>query len=314
MPSARDSATPARGKRYWDVVPALLRERSLVISGIGQVTYGGRFLSVCRFFDRCLRNLARRYHADEHSYPALIPVETLRQLEYFASFPQFATFATHFKDRAAASGSAAVAGRPGRGLAEPRHVLSPAVCYHTYAFLRGRTLARPQWCVTAAERCFRFEGGTMRRTPERLWNFTMRELVFFGATVEVERRRRRLVTSVRRLAAATGIAADMVEAHDAFFLGASRGKRLLQKLKKLKFELRAGIRDGRTVAIASFNHHEDFFGSRMNIRLPGGTIASSGCAAFGIERWAYAFLCQNGPEVARWPPRVRRWMLRHEAR
>jgi seryl-tRNA synthetase len=309
MPSAM-----ARARRYWDITPTLTREGSLFMSGVGQVTYGGRFLSICRFFDRCFRSLARRHRAEEHCYPALIPVQTLRRLEYFSSFPQFATFATHFKDRAAAWGAAARAGRPAAGLAEPRHLLTPAVCYHTYDFLRGRTLARPQWCVTAAGSCFRFEGRTMRRTPERLWSFTMREVVFFGSAVEVEQRRRRLMSSVVRIAAATGMAADLEEAHDAFFLGAPRGKRLIQKLKKLKYEMRAGVREGRTLAIASFNHHEDFFGSRMNIRLPGGQIANSGCAAFGLERWAYAFLSQNGLDVARWPARVRRSVLRDEAR
>src|SRR5262249_59900604 len=121
-----------------------------------------------------------------------------------------------------------------------------------------------------------------------------------------ERRRRRLMGGALRLATRTGIAAGLEEAHDAFFLGASRGRRLLQKLKKLKYELRAGVGARRTVAIASFNHHAGFFGTRMNIRLPGGAIANSGCAAFGIERWAYAFLCQTRSDLSRWPVPVRR--------
>jgi seryl-tRNA synthetase len=312
MPSARARAGTARDRHYRDVTPALLREGSLVMSGAGQVTYRGRFLSLCRFFAGRLHGLARRHGAEEHCYPALISVATLRRLDYFASFPQHATFATHFTDRTAAR-EAARTGRPA-GLAEPKHVLSPAVCYHTYRLLRGRALPRARWSVTAAGWCFRFEGAAMRHTPERLWNFTMREVVFFGSATEVERRRRRLMADARRLATRTGIAAGLEEAQDAFFLGASRGKRLLQKLKKLKYELRAGVRPGRAVAIASFNHHEAFFGTRMNIRLPGGAIANSGCAAFGIERWAYAFLCQNGPDVSRWPEAVRRFVQRHEAR
>jgi seryl-tRNA synthetase len=308
MPSPRGNARTAARRAYRDVTPALLRQRSLFMSGAGQATYGGRFLSLCRFFDRCVRGLARRQGAEEHCYPALIPVATLRRLEYFASFPQLAMLATHFTDR-----TAAAAGRGAR-LAGPSHALSPALCYHTYGFLRGRTVPGPRWCVTATGSCFRFEGGATRRTPERLRHFTMREVVFFGSAADVERRRRRLMQSVRRLAAATGIDVTLEEAHDAFFLGTSRAKRLLQKLKKLKYELRAGVGAGRAVAIASFNRHEAFFGTRMDIRLPGGTVAHSGCAAFGIERWAYAFLCQNGLDVARWPARVRQSVLRHETR
>jgi len=51
----------------------------------------------------------------------------------------------------------------------------------------------------------------------------------------------------------------------------------------------------------------------MNIRLAGGGLAHSGCAAFGIERWAYAFFCQNGPDSARWPERINRYVRRHAA-
>jgi len=102
-----------------------------------------------------------------------------------------------------------------------------------------------------------------------------------------------------------------VAATDSFFLGPSRGKFLLQKLKQLKHELRAPVGDGTDLAIASFNHHESFFTRRMNIRFADGTPAASGCVAFGIERWSYAFLSQNGLEIDGWPEPVRRFVSRH---
>jgi seryl-tRNA synthetase len=307
-------ARSGAGKRDRDVPGALLRERSVVFQGPGQIAYGGRFLALCRFFDGCFRGLARRHGAAEEAYPPLIRVATLRRLGYFSSFPQLATFATHFRDGAAVGRLAVPGRRPGPGLAVPTHVLSPALCYHTYDLLRGRTLGRPAWRITAAGPCFRYEKSRSRRAPERLWSFTMREIVFFGPAAEVARVRRRLMAAVARLALATGVAGRLDVGQDAFFVGASRGKRLLQALKKLKYELRAGVDGGRTLPVASFNLHETFFGARMQIRLPEGAIAHSGCAAFGIERWAYAFLSQNGLDPARWPERVRRAVARHEAR
>lgn len=285
-----------RTGRYWPVMPGLLRGGELFASGAGQLGCAGRFLAACRFFDDEFHSMARRRRAQEHSYPALMPAATLRKLEFFSSFPQFATFASHSASK------------------NPEHVLSPAICYHTCNFLRNRRLPRTPYCITAAGNCFRFEGRALTKTPERLWNFTMREVVFFGTAAQVERVRRSLMGSVQRVAASAGLVATLEEASDPFFLGSARGKLLLQRLKKLKYELRANFkRDGR-LAIASFNNHQDFFAKRMNIRLPDGAMAHSGCVAFGIERWAYVFFCQNGLDPKRWPERLKRRVLQNEAR
>ena len=285
-----------KGRRYWSVMPDLLREGWLFASGTGQLAYSGRFLAVCHFFDARLRNMARRRRAAEHCYPALIPTETLRQLDFFASFPHLATFASHRKSK------------------DPDHALSPAVCYHTSNLLRNKRIPRVPYCVTAAGACFRFEGPALRNTPERLWNFTMREIIFFGSASQIESMRRSLMASVKRLAAGASVVARLEEASDPFFLGTSSGKLLLQRLKKLKYELQANFTENGNLAIASFNNHEDFFAKRMNIRLPNGTIAHSGCVAFGIERWAYVFLCQNGLDPRSWPARLRRYVLQNETR
>ena len=57
--------------------------------------------------------------------------------------------------------------------------------------------------------------------------------------------------------------------------------------------------------MASFNRHEDFFGSRFNIRQPTGESAHTSCVAFGLERWVCAFFCQYGVDEAAWPQAVR---------
>jgi len=40
----------------------------------------------------------------------------------------------------------------------------------------------------------------------------------------------------------------------------------------------------------------------LNIRLPDGTPAHTGCVAFGLERIAFAYLAQFGFDQTRWPP------------
>ena len=79
---------------------------------------------------------------------------------------------------------------------------------------------------------------------------------------------------------------------------------------ELKYELRLPIGEGRTLAAASFNFHEDFFGSSFDIRRPAGdgdedATVITACAGVGLERFAYAFLCRHGVDPAAWPEPVR---------
>jgi hypothetical protein len=56
----------------------------------------------------------------------------------------------------------------------------------------------------------------------------------------------------------------------------------MQRLLPVKHELVSA----RGVALASANFHRNFFGERCNIRLAhSGETATTGCFAFGIERW-----------------------------
>jgi seryl-tRNA synthetase len=252
----------------------------------GLVTTGGMLPALCYYFDHLLESIAIRRGASLHAYPAIIPRELLERLEHYTSFPGLATDA----------GEA--------------HAISPAVCYHTYHALEGRELDSHPHRITAVGPCARYEGDRLTRSLERLWCFNMRELVFFGSSVEVERECKILEKALQRALAKGGIETALREANDPFFGGASRGKLILQKLKRLKVELHAPIANDSTLAIASINNHETFFTDRMNIRFADATPARSGCAAIGLERCAHAFLLRNGLDSAKWPADVRRFMTR----
>ena len=264
------------------------RDHLFQATGRGQLAFGGNFVKVERFFDKLFMDLAVRYAAREHSYSSLISRSLLERLEFFSSFPRLATYAA-----------------PQSELSRKNHVLSPAVCYHAYGLLKNSVVPEPL-CITAIGKCFRYEGNKLMKTPVRLWDFTMREIIFFGNPQEVRTIRDQIMKKTEKIAHSVGIAADIREATDPFFLGSSRGKLLIQKMKKLKFELQARVGSRENMAIASFNNHEDFFTRKMNIRLPNGKFAHSGCVAFGIERWAFAFFQQNGEVGRKWPAFVRR--------
>ena len=125
----------------------------------------------------------------------------------------------------------------------------------------------------------------------------MREVVCIGTPAEVEEFRQRWMLRAATFAESLGLTVETVQATDPFFAPTARGKAVLQRIKALKHELIVRFPDGRSLAIASFNNHERFFGESFDISLKSGEVAASGCAAFGIERWLLAVLAANGIET-----------------
>ena len=187
-------------------------------------------------------------------------------------------------------------------------VLAPAVCYHAYPEFEGRTIGPEPVFLTACGRCYRYEGGN--HVPlERLWEFTMREIIVLGTRDQVEAVRQSLVRQAADFVTALELEGAIAIASDPFFTAGDEGRRLMQQAGALKHELQLAVdADGRSVATASFNHHHDFFGIRFRIRLADGSPAHSGCVAFGLERWVLAVLAQLGTTEAAWPAGAREWL------
>ena len=174
----------------------------------------------------------------------------------------------------------------------------PATCYRLFHEIAGSRLDGSRM-FTVVGACRRNEETA---EPGRLAEFTMREIVFFGALSGIAERRDRLMAADLAFASDRGLDAELREANDPFFGAeeANRGKLLLQKLMKLKYELVAPVA-GWPVAIASFNLHGDFFTSRLHIDIAGVDAPSSGCVAYGIERWVEALRARWGPDELSWP-------------
>ena len=278
----------ARGE-LWDPAPGLTSLR-------------GDSLRLYDALSREMQRVARSETIDEWSVPAAIPLETLARADYFAAFPQLLTGMAHLSDNAetlehiAASDDAArfasLAMRPS-GCA-----LQPAICYHVYAALSGSEVGDFR-CVAVNGTCWRREQDYV--PLERGWSFTMREIVCIGAPADVETFRQRGLGRALTLAQRLGIAARVATATDPFFAPSTRGRMLLQHIKGLKHELLLPLGDGRTVAAASFNNHERFFGDAFDIRLHDGSAAASACVAFGVERWLLAYLVAHGADARNWP-------------
>lgn len=286
-----------------EVVSELSLRGDLWEAAPGLVGIRGNLFDLARDMEMAIAAVARAETLDEWRVPSGISFDTLETAQYFASFPQWLTAASHLRGEEALLEQVATSASPGATAREcmspASAALSPAVCYHTYAALAGSSVGERR-LMTAQATCWRHEGD--RFAPlARGWAFQMREIVFVGTARGAEEFRRRGMLSAGAMAASLGIDTTTLQATDPFFAPTARGRSLLQKIKALKHEMTIEYHDGRQLAIASFNNHERFFGEAFGISLPDGSPAYSACVAYGLDRWLLAFLVTHGPDAAKWP-------------
>lgn len=292
-----------------DVYPELLDRGIATEAGPGQVALGEPVLSLIDRLDARLCSLAvNEFGARRYRYPTLIPLEAMRRCAYFQSFPHLMMFASRlhadvdtyrgFLDDLEGGGDLAEALRSYGGGVDD--CLPPTMCFHTYHQLADRRLPGAGLAVTAVGKSFRHES-RYRRSLERLWDFTIREMVFLGSRDYVLGCRARLMELVRELIQALDLGGRCEVANDPFFAAPATAERVWsQQLLELKYELRLPLEAGRDVSAGSFNFHERFFGTAFGITGEGQAVHTA-CAGFGLERLAYAFLCRHGLDPARWP-------------
>ena len=315
-PEAADRLFERRGDRtrFTSPIDALQVNGELTITGAGQVALSGLALDVFDATDRTVRRWADALGAAEHRYPSIIERGVLERAGQVESFPQHLTVIGHSERR---RGIAIVPeerpldrddGDSSPSLGMTPFALAPAVCYHAYPEFEGRTIGPDPVFLTACGRCYRYEGGN--HVPlERLWEFTMREIIVLGTREQVEAVRQSLVRQVADFVTALELEGTIGTASDPFFTTGDEGRRLMQQAGALKHELQLAVdAAGHSVAAASFNHHHDFFGTRFAIRLADGSSAHSGCVAFGLERWVLGVLAQLGTTEADWPAGARAWL------
>lgn len=279
----------------------------------GVFTLGPTVSRLIEFFEAQFLSLADSFGAVPYRFPTLIPAIYLERVNYFRAFPHSLSFVTHLReDLDVIDHFAEQAACDEHGLNTPagsfdkiQTLLSPAVCYHLYFALADKPLPNGELTVTAVGNCFRYESINLA-SLERMWNFTMREVILVGSKDFVlenrEIARQRMAPFFKRI----GLAYRVETANDPFFIGEFRKQAAFQSAFQLKYEISASLPyKNSTLAIGSYNYHQDFFGRHLNITLPDGSPAHTGCVAFGLERTALAFLAQFGPNPDNWPSAVK---------
>jgi len=299
--------------KYSDPTPELLKRGEISQESTGIFALGPLLTRLVDYFESQFLDLAASFQAAPYRFPTLIPAHYLERVNYFRAFPHSLTFATHLReDLGVIDAFAQNAACDHQGLQAPpdsfarvQALLSPAVCYHLYFALADRPLPGGQLIATAVGNCFRYEAINLT-SLERMWNFTMREVIFVGPKPFVLENREIARQRMHKVFERIGLAYRVESANDPFFIGEFRKQAAFQSAFQLKYEIRARLpfKDS-TLAVGSYNYHQDFFGRSLNITLPDGSSAHTGCVAFGLERMAFAFLTQFGLDPSGWPAEVR---------
>ncbi len=280
----------------------------------GIVALEGLSLQLFNYFDRVFTEFGRVWGPAPLRTPTLIPAKVLAKCDYFRSFPHNVTFAAHLTEdaaniegfRARYQDSDELDAHALGHMERPEACLSPAVCYHCYYVNRERTIPREGLTYEVCGKCFRYEASNMADL-RRLWDFTMREVVFLGAREPLLEKRAQSMEMMSAFLEEHEIAGEIRTASDPFFVAPDAvSKTYFQLSSETKFEVSLLLPNEERMAVGSHNYHSDFFGRAFDTRVEGEEGAMhSVCVAFGLERWVYGFFQQHGVDVKEWPKVVR---------
>lgn len=296
-----------------DPMNTLTERREVVIEGHGYYVLGPIMSGLLEYFEEKYHAVAVEMGARPYRFPALISPAYLEKVKYFSNFPHSLSFVTHLREDLDVIREFSEDARTDNGrikakndaFADIQAMLSPTVCHHLYMSLADSIVPADGVIATATGNCFRYESSNMA-SLERLWNFTMREIIFVGTEDFVKDGLDRAQERMNAILDEMDLAYRIETANDPFFIGSYRDQAAYQSAFELKLEVRLPLPySGDTLAVASYNRHRDFFGRTLDIQMPDGSYSETGCVGFGCERLAFAFVAQHGPDSANWPQAVR---------
>ena len=289
----------------------LIKNNEVFKESDGMYSFGNKLTKLINIFEAKINKIAVKLKADNYHFPSLISVDMLRKVDYIKNNSHNLGFVTHLtedlnkiemfkKDLLKRQKKINI---NKNNFSETKAMLSPTVCHHLY-FMLSNTKLNKNIIATARGHCFRYESKNMNFL-DRLWNFSMREIIFIGSEKHVYEGLLKARNLIEEILAEFGLIYMIQSASDPFFGEMAGEKSLFQQAFKLKYEVRSKIPfNNTTIAIGSFNNSLDFFGKKLNITNKNGKHVHAGCIGFGNERFAYSFICQYGMNQRRWPSKI----------
>lgn len=235
-----------------------------------------------KILDKFFEKVAEKYGAEYYHIPAMIDADVLKKCGYLSSFPHHLTLASYIDPKQ--YDELAIEGKMDASYVRNSNMyFTPSACLHFYPMLEGKKIDKK--VITTRARVYRYEENRFDGNC-RLWDFTVREIVFVGENKFVIESLKSFEEITIKLIEKIGLAGSIVRSHDYFYPSVQNNfKSRLQFSNSLKNELRVTINQ-KEVAIASFNTHGYHFSKPFNFDNSGTTV--SGCVGYGLERWIAA--------------------------
>ena len=257
----------------------LIKNREVFKESDGMYSFGNKLTKLINIFESKINKIAKKLKADNYHFPSLMSVDMLDKVDYIKNNSHNIGFVTHltedlnkielFKKDMLKNKKKININK--KNFSETKAMLSPTICHHLY-FMLSNTKLNKNIIATAQGHCFRYESRNMNFL-DRLWNFTMREIIFLGSEKHVTKGLIKARNLIEEILDEFGLLYIIQSASDPFFGEMSGEKSLFQKAFKLKYEVRSKIPfNNSTIAIGSFNNAQDFFGKKLKITNKNGKI------------------------------------------
>lgn len=163
-------------------------------------------------------------------------------------------------------------------------LLSPAVCLHLYPKLEGQRIhlnSHGYCAINMVGNAYRDEGRRENQL-ERLREFKVREIVFFGTANKLSALQQQIEEVSEILLGTLGILGKTEYSNDIFFGNQATQKLVSQLVSHDKLEFKSNAE--KPFSIASMNQHHKKFTNEYDILNENGQPLESMCVAFGIDR------------------------------
>lgn len=294
-----------------NIFEEMLERKMIIEVQPGVYIYGGFFLSIMRYFEKQIEEFGKAQFAgiEEFEIPVLFPVEQYEKGNYFESFPHHIMFQSALPGNLETMERFSENGMKDEELfkqmGKPKNVLRHAACVPVYSFLENcRMEEKEAHCYLITGKCFRNEKDNVSELA-RLDEFLMKEYVFIGSDSYIQKSIETAKQLWKYWIDTFELKGTVETANDSFFASNYQKLRLFQLMGSSKQEMRwnLGKRDD-SIAVSSINRHRTHFSKPYEIHQGKG-YAQSACFAFGVERLAYALLCQKGLEPEKWDDKTR---------
>lgn len=296
-----------------DVYQELVDSGNVFRHSPGIFSFTGFFLHLYNILNNRVMKFAEKEKATEIVLPVTTSLKDLHDAKFFEKTPQFANMISTLKEDSdsisefmAEIKNSVTDVNFQRYLNKPEHMCRSAICLSSYPQFAGRVLEKNDYfCLTAFGKSFRNESSNVT-SLERLHEFSMREIIYFGDPEYVGQKLQNCFEWFKSLMKDLRLSGSLQTANDPFFAENFHTLQFYQIAQQSKIEARLFNPFSKNrISIGSINNHGNHFSKSYNIRLENGEFATTGCVGFGYERTIFLILSQYGLDSTKWPEELK---------